>query len=245
MVFVFHVWFFALAVPGQPTGLPIADAILGHLWVGLTFFFVLSGFLLYRPFAAAALAGSPPPRVARYALARAIRIIPAYWFALLFAPALLGLHVTGWQLLANLAFLQTYLAHGVVVIGPSWTLCIEASFYLVMPLVALAGARAARRSPRRLLTALSPLVVLGISCRAGITLHGVEKLPETIDLFAVGMMTAVIVEAGWGRRWMPLLAFRPSRSQSRFIMTAPVLLREIRHGRRSSTRLSRQDSAAS
>src|SRR5438067_1774084 len=54
---------------------------------GVAIFFVLSGFLLYRPFVAARLDGRDGPRVLRYARRRALRILPAYWVAL----ALLGL----------------------------------------------------------------------------------------------------------------------------------------------------------
>src|SRR3954462_12451136 len=50
---------------------------------GVTVFFVLSAFLLYRPFVAARLDGPPGPRVLRYARRRALRILPAYWVALI------------------------------------------------------------------------------------------------------------------------------------------------------------------
>src|SRR4051794_41542872 len=48
---------------------------------GVAIFFVLSGFLLYRPFVAARLGGRPGPSVGRYARRRLLRIIPAYWVA--------------------------------------------------------------------------------------------------------------------------------------------------------------------
>jgi peptidoglycan/LPS O-acetylase OafA/YrhL len=53
---------------------------------------------------------------------------------------------------------------------------------------------------------LTALIAIGVVDRSGLTLHGWEKLPETIDLFAVGMLVAVAVEAGWTRRWMPIAA---------------------------------------
>ena len=50
--------------------------------VGVSVFFLLSGFLLYRPFVAARLAGRPSGSLGGYVRRRALRIIPAYWFAL-------------------------------------------------------------------------------------------------------------------------------------------------------------------
>ena len=45
-------------------------------YVGVSVFFVLSGFLLYRPFVAG------PVKLRSFALRRVARIYPAYWFAL-------------------------------------------------------------------------------------------------------------------------------------------------------------------
>src|SRR5437763_7021548 len=50
-----------------------------RLEVGVTIFFVISGFVLYRPFLVARLEGAELPRVGRYARRRALRILPAYW----------------------------------------------------------------------------------------------------------------------------------------------------------------------
>ena len=53
-----------------------------HIGFVLTLFFVLSGFLLYRPFIAWRTGGPAPPRFRDYGLARFLRIAPGYWFAL-------------------------------------------------------------------------------------------------------------------------------------------------------------------
>src|SRR3954451_1817555 len=50
--------------------------------MGVTIFFLLSGFLLYRPFVAARLEGRPPIRIRDYTRRRIVRIVPAYWVAL-------------------------------------------------------------------------------------------------------------------------------------------------------------------
>src|SRR5213592_3870613 len=53
-----------------------------RLEVGVAIFFVISGFLLYRPFAAARATAAQPPHTGPYAWRRALRIVPAYWLAL-------------------------------------------------------------------------------------------------------------------------------------------------------------------
>jgi peptidoglycan/LPS O-acetylase OafA/YrhL len=50
---------------------------------GVTLFFVLSGFLLWRPFARAVIDARDLPSLRRYARNRLLRILPAYWAVLL------------------------------------------------------------------------------------------------------------------------------------------------------------------
>src|SRR5215813_8286885 len=57
-------------------------AFTARMDVGVAVFFMISGFLLYRPFVAARLDGRPAPRILLYARRRALRILPAYWVAL-------------------------------------------------------------------------------------------------------------------------------------------------------------------
>lgn len=84
-VLIFHLpWFFQLSAenPLRP--------YLGGLNVGIPVFFLISGFLLYRPFARARYAGDKAPVTLPYAERRALRIIPAYWVALILTVLLLG-----------------------------------------------------------------------------------------------------------------------------------------------------------
>src|SRR4051812_26100870 len=53
--------------------------VLARLDVGVAIFFVLSGFLLFRPFALARATGARRPGTGRYLWRRALRILPAYW----------------------------------------------------------------------------------------------------------------------------------------------------------------------
>src|SRR3954463_1286290 len=54
-----------------------------HLDVGVSIFFLISAFLLYRPMVAARLHGEPMPDAEAYGRRRLARIVPGYWVALL------------------------------------------------------------------------------------------------------------------------------------------------------------------
>ncbi|HWH92968.1 MAG TPA: acyltransferase family protein, partial [Baekduia sp.] len=56
--------------------------ITARLDSGVALFFVISGFLLYRPFVAGRYRGERGPKVTHYARRRVLRIVPAYWLAL-------------------------------------------------------------------------------------------------------------------------------------------------------------------
>ena len=200
-VVLYHVRLFAPSFRNG-TGVPVLEPVWTHLWLGVTVFFVLSGFLLYRPYAAASLRGEPAPRLGRYARKRLLRIVPAYWVALavsivLFHPLLLQGPAWGW--VRQFLFLQIYFPRTTeVAIGPAWTLCIEVTFYAALPALAWAVARVARGGARRHAAAIAPLVAVGTGY--GFAQHAWPglplALPEFIGLFAIGMLLAVAHESG-------------------------------------------------
>jgi peptidoglycan/LPS O-acetylase OafA/YrhL len=107
---------------------------------GLVIFFTVSGFLLYRPFLAArggdrTVASITP----RYLFRRAVRILPAYWVALTVLaifPGVNGAFGPHWWVDYGLlqVYAQSWAGTG---LGVAWTLCVELSFYLLLPLLAL------------------------------------------------------------------------------------------------------------
>ncbi len=111
--------------------------LLGPL--GVCIFFVISGFLLYRPFLASLIDGAPFPSVRAFLWRRGFRIFPAYWVALTFFAVVLGQidipnvgdGLTFYGLVQN--YRTGYTDRGVDV---AWTLVIEVSFYLVLPIFA-------------------------------------------------------------------------------------------------------------
>jgi peptidoglycan/LPS O-acetylase OafA/YrhL len=176
--------------------------------MGVTIFFLLSGFLLYRPFVAARYEGRPPIRVADFFRRRVLRIVPGYWVALTVLALTVGL--TGmWEHWPRLySFGQIYWLNSTAEgIFPAWTLCIEVTFYAVLPFLAMAVARMAsgRRHPWRVEVAL--LAGLGLASLALRTIlqasGGFFVLQNTLacflDWFVVGMLLAV-ASVHWHRR---------------------------------------------
>lgn len=174
--------------------------------IGVAIFFVLSGFLLYRPFAAAHASGHPTPAVGRFLWRRALRIFPAYVVVLLVVLLVhhrdeLSLRLVG----GNLLLLQTY-GHDLLLpeLAQSWTLSTEAAWYLALPVLgALVLRRRAGRSAERhvavqlvvcfLLVAVS--VGYAVLVRGGDILDPFLSgywLPHYLGWFAFGMAMAVL-----------------------------------------------------
>ncbi len=108
-------------------------------------FFAISGFLLYRPYVAAHAAGRAGPSTGIYARRRALRILPGYWAVLTLLaifPGIVGVFSGDWW--RYYGYLQLYstrtIGGGIPV---AWTLCVEVTFYLALPLWALAIRRLA------------------------------------------------------------------------------------------------------
>jgi peptidoglycan/LPS O-acetylase OafA/YrhL len=201
--------------------------ITARMNVGVTIFFVLSGFLLYRPFVAARLADRDGPRLGGYLRRRALRIIPAYWLALTVLavwPGLNGVFTRDWWVYYG--FAQNLKGDWIVQgIPPAWTLHVEMTFYAVLPLLALAAARGLRGRPPREQLRLE-LAGIGLLAFASLALRtwrfevdpggiGSHLLPELYLWFALGMALAV-VSAHLGDRprdqrpgWVRLVGDRP------------------------------------
>jgi peptidoglycan/LPS O-acetylase OafA/YrhL len=168
-----------------------------RLDVGVPVFFLLSGFLLYRPFVRAREAGEQP-RLTAYAWRRVLRIFPGYWVALVVAVLALGL--SGALAPRYLLLLQAYSKDTVAGGLPqAWTLCVELAFYAFLPLWAAFVQRAgAPELPAlALLFAASvayKLVVLGaiVGTHVGAVDPWIIALPAYWDMFAMGMALAVI-----------------------------------------------------
>jgi peptidoglycan/LPS O-acetylase OafA/YrhL len=147
-VVALHVWMYT---DGHRGGQPLwLYGVIGEFRVAVVLFFVLSGFLLARPWIAAARGEREPPRVGRYALRRFARIAPGYWLAL--AGSLLLIHRSGhgrdislWSVPKFAAFLPNVFPDTRNMLDPPmWSLSVEVMFYAALPLVGLALIRAGR-----------------------------------------------------------------------------------------------------
>lgn len=159
------------------------NAAVGLLSYSLTFFFVLSAFLLYRPFASAIIKDRPNPPTYDFYRNRVLRVWPAYLVVLAIvgfgfgltvvdkdAPTLEGLgRLTDPVLLiTNVLLVQNYSPSTAYTgLGVSWSLVTEIGFYVLLPLMGWIGVLVARRRSR-VFAALVPgiiLFVVGVSCR--------------------------------------------------------------------------------
>jgi peptidoglycan/LPS O-acetylase OafA/YrhL len=177
-------------------------------WVatfGVAVFFAISGFLLYRPFVAARGTGQTVRSLTpAYLLRRAVRIFPGYWVALTGVAIWLGLSaVFSGHWWAYYGLLQVYSrAWATDGLDPAWTLCVELSFYLALPLIAALLARRGVGSGRAGGMRWELVVVLGLGAVSLVwrsvvgadasTTYLANNLLGTFSWFCGGMLLAGI-----------------------------------------------------
>jgi peptidoglycan/LPS O-acetylase OafA/YrhL len=185
--------------------------------IGVPIFFVLSGFLLFRPWVKSAATGGPPPSLSRYAWHRVRRIMPAYVITVLFAYVLYHIREAGpnpghtWLgLVRNLTltqiytygYLGKYLHQGLT---QMWSLAVEAAFYVVLPLLAyvLLVLICRRRWQPKL--AIGALMAMALISPAWLVLVHTDHwfpdgarlwLPTYLAWFLGGMMLTVLQRMG-------------------------------------------------
>ena len=174
---------------------------------GVLFFFALTGYLLFLPFARSAFGDGSHIDLRRYATNRAVRILPLYYAVIVFA--LLALHagspVGTW--LRFLTFTENF-DSGTIrqIVGPAWSLVVELHFYILLPFLALAVAWIARGSLLRAAAVLSALAAISLYFRIGHVLNPPTpqllwwlNLPTTFMFFVPGMLLALL-QIAWTRR---------------------------------------------
>jgi len=206
-VLVLHVWMFSYGDQHKPPK-GFLDFALGELRLGVQVFFVLSGFLIFRPFVAAALDGARHmPSMTRYAIRRAARILPGYWLALAASFFLLRhldhpMQIDPAQLPVFLVFAQNHFEETIKHLDPPmWTLAIEVSFYATLP---LAGFAALRLGAHRLRLLALTLLIAGTGALSTVLAYthawpqtlSTSLLPHLVE-FGAGMTVAVLLH---GRR---------------------------------------------
>ena len=149
LVFVAHV--FANADPA-PTleSYGWAKQPIARIDLALATFFVLSGYLIARPFMRSFVLGTKRPSIRRFARNRVLRILPIFYIIAALVLLRFGLdgsigptpdNPTGtapasawWQILSVFTFTQSYTGGSATLpIGQAWSLDVEAAFYLAIP----------------------------------------------------------------------------------------------------------------
>jgi peptidoglycan/LPS O-acetylase OafA/YrhL len=155
-VLVVHSWLFA---GGSGASISLADRMVVRIDTMVPVFFLLSAFLLYRPMVAYRGGGPEAPRARDFAKRRFLRIYPAYWVALTvlaIIPGLTGVFSDKWWTFYSLTeYLHPVTESGVCEgqgyrcgLLQSWTLTVEMTFYVMLPIFAALTARLARRAGR-------------------------------------------------------------------------------------------------
>jgi peptidoglycan/LPS O-acetylase OafA/YrhL len=184
-------------------------------WLGLPTYgpvslFVISGFLLYRPWARWSLGQARRPDLGQFVLRRATRIFPAYWVVLvvvsLVIPAARPDGTEGWWRAVTLTWIYE--------VGPSraallhtWSLATEVSWYAALPVLGLTGGWLARRRPGAAsLWICASLLLLSFPVSIGWRLYTDNAdltgqliypfwLPTFLYCFAAGALVALLAEA--------------------------------------------------
>jgi peptidoglycan/LPS O-acetylase OafA/YrhL len=167
---------------------------------GVWLFFALTGYLLFWPFARHHFGAGDPTDLRRYAINRALRILPLYYAVLVvfMITEADGGSLGQWWRFAT--FSENFFSSTVSTVdGPMWSLVVELHFYILLPLLAWALARVTRGN---LAGAGLVLVVLAA---ASFYLHWTKvdnvttaldqrwefSLPVTFFFFVPGMLLAL------------------------------------------------------
>jgi peptidoglycan/LPS O-acetylase OafA/YrhL len=183
-----------------------------RLEAAFTIFFVVSGFLIYRPFVRARLRGEPPPmRLRAYGWRRFLRVVPAYWVALTAVTIWLGLGgVFSFDgVFIYYGFAQVYRdAWTEGGLPQGWTLSVEVAYYSLLPLYVLVMQRVRSTDPARRMRSelVGAFALIGFSF-AWVSYHVLlgdtdvlsyspvpvlSALPGYLDHIAMGMALAVV-----------------------------------------------------
>lgn len=175
--------------------------VYSRLEIGVPIFFVLSGYLLFRPWVKAAVTAGAEPSLKRYAWHRVRRIMPAYVVTVLAAYLIYHFRDGGpnpghtwWGLFRNLTLTQIYTDnYGFALLHQGltqmWSLAVEVAFYVALPFLAyLLMVLLCRRQwrPGLLLAGLGGLFL--ISPAWLVLVHTTDFLPDGAKLWLPGYL---------------------------------------------------------
>lgn len=196
----------------------VSSGVLGRLLhrfdLAVAVFFALSGFLLWRGHAAAARGMAPSPRIGHYVRSRLIRIMPGYLVAVVVILTLLpeAQHASFTVWWANLTLTQVYVPLTLTAgLTQMWSLSVEVTFYLALPILAVLAARLPVRARIPVIASVA-VASLGWGLLPIHTAQGVNFLnwpPAYMSWFAAGILLAeaAVAPQCWAhrlarRRWV-------------------------------------------
>ncbi|MDQ2857262.1 MAG: acyltransferase, partial [Candidatus Eremiobacteraeota bacterium] len=212
----YHTWLFSWLTPQWSLAgkaVPI-DVLPRTGYLGVDLFFLISGFVLFYPYAVRSVRDGPPHGIGEYAYRRFIKIVPSYVLVLAVTVAVaLPLFGDFGSLAVTVAqhamFVHSFFADA---LGPAnsvfWSLAIEVQFYVIFP----AAAWAFRRRPALVFAVMVATALLYRLTMARCCLLDeriMRELPAFLDVFASGMLAAYFVarfagSAAARERYMPL-----------------------------------------
>ncbi|MFM9035302.1 MAG: acyltransferase family protein [Mycobacterium sp.] len=173
----------------------VIGRLLHRFDLAVAVFFALSGFLLWRGHAAAARGLRHRPPTGHYLRSRLVRIMPGYLVAVVVILTLLpeANHASSTVWLANLTLTQVYVPLTLTAgLTQMWSLSVEVTFYLALPILALLAYRLPVRARVPAIAAVA-LASLGWGLLPIHTAEGVNFLnwpPAYASWFAAGMLLA-------------------------------------------------------
>lgn len=222
-VISFHVWgnfaFYAKELGPIPEWFNLPAQILRQGSLGVEIFFVLSGFILAKPFADQHIIGGRTVSLLKYYIRRVTRLQPPYVINLVFSfgialvlkagfsPSTMWHHLVASMLYVhNLVFGQFSSINCV-----AWSLEIEVQFYILAPFLAKVFAVRSARKRRALL--LASIIATSIGSDMVFQQHSTLRLTlaNYIQYFLAGFLLADVYVDNWGRLpagrgWVDLVA---------------------------------------
>lgn len=208
-VMFYHAWTLLIPLTGIHAPIKLLNSQIGFNiaplfkgWAGVQVFFVLTGFLLFLPFAEKLITPETKISLPHYFKRRCLRIFPAYYLqmAILAILAWWGIYenppIINW--LAHIFMLHNWdIEWNGAINGVWWTLPVELNFYLALPLLFLVV--------RKIGIIYFTIAAIAVSIAYKMMIFPSISLKETaykvwlfgqlnarIDLFAYGMLAAYI-----------------------------------------------------
>lgn len=213
----------------------VTGTFLARLDSGVALFFVLSGFLLSRPFLSRLAEGRKAPRTRYYLWKRGLRVLPVYVITVALALSLVP-ESQGpfWPVWVENLTLTTIYTSGTLPSGLTqmWSLATEVSFYLLLPFLMVVVSRLVTRrtwAPARIWAFVAVLAAVNVAwlCLVPLDTDRALWLPAFLTWFGAGIALAVVsvdLERPEPHRWSGAVAQLGRAPGSCLVIAAALLL---------------------